>query len=115
MTQALLAAELLSQYAARNAPATGDWLPEFDRERETLLRDYRRLTALLLWLTRNPAILGASLEAMRLLPQLFSHFLGVAGGTRRLWGAESAYRVPALAVRRNIRPGLLNERVDRAA
>lgn len=115
MTQALLAAELLAQHAVRRAQTGDDWLAHFDRERETLLRDYRRLTALLLWLTRNPAILGVSLEAMRLLPQLFSHLLGIAGGTRRLWGAEAEYPIPASALQRNMWPGLFNEGVDRAA
>jgi menaquinone-9 beta-reductase len=113
MTQALLAAELLSQYAARNTLATGDWLPEFDRERESLLRDYRRLTTLLLWLARNPSFLGVSLDTMRRLPQMFSHLLGVAGGTRSLWG-EPAYRLPTLAATRRILP-VLEQRSDRAA
>jgi menaquinone-9 beta-reductase len=115
MTQALLAAELLGQYMGRNAPATGDWLAKFDCKRESLLRDYRRLTSLLLWLARNPAFLGVALETMQRLPRVFSHVLGVAGGTRRLWGAESAYRIPALAVQRNVWPVSRERRGDRAA
>jgi 2-polyprenyl-6-methoxyphenol hydroxylase-like FAD-dependent oxidoreductase len=115
MTQALLSAELLRHYVARNARTTSDWLPEFDREREALLRDYRRLTVLLLWLARNPAFLGMSLGAMRLLPRLFSHLLGVAGCTHRLWSAESAYCIPALAAKCNTSPVLLEQRGDRAA
>lgn len=91
MTQALLAAELVAQHAARHAVAAGDWLAEFDREREALLRDYRRLTALLLWLVENPAFLGIAFETMRRLPRLFSHLLGVAGGARQLWNAEFEY------------------------
>jgi menaquinone-9 beta-reductase len=115
MTQALLAAELLGQYMGRNARATGDWLAEFDCERESLLRDYRRLTSLLLWLARNPAFLGMALETMRRLPRVFSHLLGVSGGTRRLWGAESAYRIPVLAAERNVWPVSVEQRGDRAA
>jgi len=90
MTQALLAAELLGQYVARNARSADNWLATFDRERERLLRDYRRVTALVMWLVQNPAFLLTALEVTRLLPRLFSHFLGVAGGTRRLWSVEFA-------------------------
>ena len=88
MTQALLSAELLSQYVVRHARASEHWLAEFDREREALLRDYRRLTALQLWLAEHQASLSIALEAMRRLPRLFSHLLGVAGCTHQLWNAE---------------------------
>jgi 2-polyprenyl-6-methoxyphenol hydroxylase-like FAD-dependent oxidoreductase len=98
MTQALLAAELLGHYAAaRNARPASNGLVRFDREREMMVRDYRWLTSLLVWLARNPALLVAALEVSRRLPSLFSHFLGVAGGTRRLWSAEVAWRLPAPA------------------
>ena len=90
MTQALLAAELLGQYVARNARPADNWLATFDHERERLLRDYRRVTAFVIWLVQNPAFLLTALEVTRLLPRLFSHFLGVAGGTRRLWSVEFA-------------------------
>jgi 2-polyprenyl-6-methoxyphenol hydroxylase-like FAD-dependent oxidoreductase len=79
MTQALLAAELLGQYVARNARPADNWLAKFDRERERLLRDYRRVTAVVIWLAQNPAFLLTALEVTHLLPRLFSHFLGVAG------------------------------------
>jgi len=49
---------------------------------------YRWLTALLVSLAQKPAFLVAALEVSRLLPRLFSHFLGVAAGTHRCWGAE---------------------------
>jgi hypothetical protein len=114
MTQALLAAELLGQYVARNAPATGDRLAEFDCERESLLRDYRRLTAVLLWLARNPAFLGVALEMMRRLPRVFSHLLGVAGGSRRLRGVGSQNGIPVPTVQREIL-SVLEQRSDRAA
>ena len=39
-----------------------DWLVQFDRERETMLRDPRRLTVLLLWLAENPAFLAVTFE-----------------------------------------------------
>jgi flavin-dependent dehydrogenase len=88
MTQALLSAELLSQYVVRHARAAEHWLAEFDREREALLRDYRRLTALLLWLAEHQACLGMALQAMRRLPRLFSHLLGVVGCARQFWNAD---------------------------
>ena len=87
---------------------------EFDRERESLLRDYRRLTAVLLWLARNPAFLGVALETMRRLPRVFSHLLGVAGGTRRLWGVGSQNSIPVPTVQREIL-SVLEQRSDRAA
>ena len=97
MTQALLSAELLSHYVARHARAAEHWLAEFDREREALLRDYRRLTALLLWLSEHQASLGMALEAMRWLPRLFSHLLGVVGCTRQVWNAAFKNHIAALA------------------
>lgn len=110
MTQALLTAELLAQHAARRPRAGDDWLAEFDREREALLRDQRRATALLLWLAENPAFLGIALEGLRRLPRLFSHFLGVAGSTRHLWNAGLAYRTPARASKRNLPATLLQRK-----
>jgi len=103
MTQALLTAEWLAHHAARHFRTDNNWLAVFDRERENLLRDYRRLTALLLWLAQNPALLDIALATMRRLPPLFTHLLGVAGGTRRLWTAEIRNAIPALALQRNLR------------
>ena len=92
MTQALLSAELLSQYVARHARAAAEhWLGDFDREREALLRNYRRLTTLILWLTKHQASLRIALEAMRRLPKLFSHLLGVAGSAHQFENAEFKY------------------------
>jgi len=88
MTQALLGAELLGQLVGQNERPARNWLAEFDREREMMVRNYRWLTAPLVWLAQNPPFLVAALEASRLLPRAFSHFLGVAGGTRRFWGPE---------------------------
>ena len=104
MTQAVLAAELLVQYLARKSGPADNWLAQFDRERETLLRDYRWLTALVVWLAWNPAFFLAAQEVTRRMPGLFSHFLGVAGGTRRLWSAQFAKCPLGLAVQRKICP-----------
>jgi menaquinone-9 beta-reductase len=85
MTQALLAAELLGSYVAQNAGPAIDWLADFDREREKMVRKYRWLSAIL----RKRAFRLAALEGSRLFPWLFSHFLGVAAGTHRVWGLRS--------------------------
>jgi 2-polyprenyl-6-methoxyphenol hydroxylase-like FAD-dependent oxidoreductase len=91
MTQGLLAAELLAQYVtcAREDSA---WLAEFDRERNAMLRDYRRLTAMMLWLALHPRLMRSVFRALRFSPAFFSHLLGVSGGVRRLWGGEQRYR-----------------------
>ena len=115
MTQALLAAELLALYVARRPFAIDDWLAEFDREREARLRDFRRLTALLLWLAENRGFLWMALKAMRKLPRLFSHLLGVAGGARRLWNAEVNFGIPALSPSRNLCSVLVPHNGDRPA
>jgi hypothetical protein len=65
-------------------PAGVAALKRFDRERQRLLRDYRRLTGMLLWLVGRP---GLTLRVFRLLgsrPGWFSHLIGVSGGMRRL-------------------------------
>jgi flavin-dependent dehydrogenase len=88
MTQALVTAELLADHAAR-AFSTGEgWLTVFDREREAWLRDYRRLTAMVLWLSAHPSCIDPSLAILRRVPALFTHLLGVSAGMRRLWGGE---------------------------
>jgi len=102
MTQALLTAELFANHATRHAPTADHWLAAFDREREALLQDYRRLTALLLWLALNPVLFGVALAGMRRLPPLFTHLLGVAGGTRRLWSADLRHHIPTLALRHDL-------------
>jgi flavin-dependent dehydrogenase len=89
MTQALVTAELLAEHAAQARPADDAWLPAFERERDAWLRDYRRLTALILWLSRRPALVPPTLKLLQAAPTLFSHLLGVSGGMRRLLGGEA--------------------------
>jgi flavin-dependent dehydrogenase len=96
MTQALLAAELLAQFMTRGLETADRWLPEFDRRREALLRDYRWLTGLMLRLADRPALLAGTLATVNRLPRLFSHLLGVSGGVRHMWGGTVA---PVLRVR----------------
>lgn len=92
MTHALLTAELLAEHVARNLGVTADdWLWEFDRERQALLRDYRILTRLVLWLADHPRAAEPLVSALRFAPGLVSQLIGVAGGMRSL----SALGVPA--------------------
>ena len=73
MSQALLSAELLAEHI--------DSLEDFDRAREAMLANYRRLTAGVLALANHPALLRPALSLLGLAPGLFSRLLGVAGGT----------------------------------
>jgi flavin-dependent dehydrogenase len=109
MTQALVAAEMLSKHAARAFGSGVAWLEAFDRERETWLRDYRRLTAMILWLSRRPTLIPAALRVAQRVPQLFSHLLGVSGGTRRLGGGELPQESPSAGARRSFAPVLMEE------
>ncbi|MEA2696314.1 MAG: hypothetical protein QOI66_585 [Myxococcales bacterium] len=94
MAQALLSAELLAA-AVPDILASGQsgrqvdsdlWLARFDRRRRRLLRDYQRLTRLLLFLIARPALARATLRLMAGTPRLMSHLIGVAGGVRGLFG-----------------------------
>jgi flavin-dependent dehydrogenase len=86
MTQALLASELLAHYVSKGIHTADRWIGEFDREREAMLRDYRRLTRLMLGLADRPMLIAGAVATISRLPTLFSHLLGVSGGVRRLWG-----------------------------
>jgi len=74
MSQALIAAEMLASRL--------DDLEAFDREREHMLTNYRRLTAATLTLSRHPAFIPPALSLLNAWPGLFTHLLGVAGGTQ---------------------------------
>jgi menaquinone-9 beta-reductase len=84
MAQALLTAELLARYVARNLGHGDDWLWEFERARRALLRDYYILTQMVLGLSARPWLAHATLRLLRAAPALFSHLIGVSGGVRRL-------------------------------
>jgi flavin-dependent dehydrogenase len=90
MTQALESAELLARYVPRVIDQGDAWLAEFERKRRALLSDYALLTRGLLWLERHPEWIGSTLAALRAWPALLSHLVGVAGGTRSLYGARSS-------------------------
>jgi flavin-dependent dehydrogenase len=86
MTQALMSAELLARYIARGPRSADSWLGEFERERLALLRDYRILTQMVLWLADHPRLGERLLALLRRSPRLLSHLIGVAGGVRPLLG-----------------------------
>jgi menaquinone-9 beta-reductase len=88
IAQALVTSERLAHYIASHGPEQADaWLPSFERDRERLLRDYRRLTRGVLALARRPLLARAALAALSWTPPLFSHLVGVSAGTRSLVGA----------------------------
>jgi len=87
MAQALLAAELLAAHAPHMlapGPSGDAWLRRFDARRNALLRSYRALTHVVLWLAGSPRRARFALRTLRATPWLFRHLIGVAGGTRRL-------------------------------
>jgi flavin-dependent dehydrogenase len=84
MAQALLTAELLAGYIAREIGRGDGWLWEFERARRALLRDYRIITHMVLGLSAHPWLARGALRLLRAAPALFSHLIGVSGGLRRL-------------------------------
>ncbi len=75
MSQALLSAELLADYIQRE-----ETLEAFDRARESMLANYRRLTTGVLALSQHPSLIGPALTTLHHAPWLFSRLLGIAGG-----------------------------------
>ena len=88
MALVLLTAELLAKYVSRNLRKNSEWLWDFERERQALLRDHRLLTTLMLCLSDHPWLAYWLFSTMRISPGLLSHLVGVSGGVRRLWGKE---------------------------
>ena len=86
MTQALLAAEMLANGAKSGLERADLWLEEFDRKRQKLLRDYRRVTAAALRMAGHPTLMRNTIEVLHRWPGLFSHLLGIIGGMRHWWG-----------------------------
>jgi flavin-dependent dehydrogenase len=84
MAQALLTAELLAGFVARERGRGDAWLWQFERQRAALLRDYRILTHMVLGLSAHPWLARGTLRLLRAAPGLFSHLIGVSGGVRRL-------------------------------
>jgi|HubBroStandDraft_6_1064221.scaffolds.fasta_scaffold49149_3 flavin-dependent dehydrogenase len=87
MTHALVTAELLAHRILLATTNPDDWIWDFERERRTMLRDYRLLTHALLWLASHPRFADKMFSLLSYSPALLSHFVGVAGGVRPLFGA----------------------------
>jgi flavin-dependent dehydrogenase len=84
MTQALQTSELLATYLRHGVDSTDAWLEAFERERQSLLRDYILLTRSVLWLSEHPSLARLAISAMGRSSSLLSHLVGVSGGTRPL-------------------------------
>lgn len=84
MAQALMTAELLARYisSARAADEISNpaWLWKFERERHAMLRNYRAVTQMTLWLAGHRRLARAAVVSLRLWPALFSQLLGICGG-----------------------------------
>ena len=90
MAQALLSAALLAKHLSQNRCAEFAWLPAFERDRRLLLRDYRRVTRMVLWLSRHPRAAAVGFEAVSRFPWMLSHLIGVSGSLRPLVGLRGA-------------------------
>ena len=90
MAQALATAELLSKYVVQHEVPEELWMREFEGERRAMLRDTRIVTNTALWLANHPRVAAGAYQAVRATPALFSHFVGICGGARRLWGVQAA-------------------------
>jgi menaquinone-9 beta-reductase len=84
MTQALLTAELLARYIPCCLGSDDQCLWHFDRERRRRLRDYQVVTQIVLKLAAHPWLARQTLRLLRAAPALFSHLIGVVGGTHQL-------------------------------
>ena len=84
MAQALMTAELLARYisSARAADEISNpaWLWKFEHDRHSMLRNYRAVTQMTLWLADHRRLAQAAVVSLRLWPALFSHLLGVCSG-----------------------------------
>jgi flavin-dependent dehydrogenase len=90
MAQALATTELLTSYAVQKKIPQDVWMPKFEHERRAMMRDNKVVTNAALWLASHPTLAAGAFQAMRATPALFSHFVCVCGGARRLWGAQPA-------------------------
>ena len=85
MTQALMTAELLTEWISCHWGGSEEWTWQFDRARKAMLRDYSLLTAAVLWLSGHPRLAARLLPSLQARPTLLSHLVGVSGGVRRLF------------------------------
>ncbi len=85
MTQALLSSELLAGELKDGIPEDDGWLRHFERRRQAMLGDARRLTRLVLALAERPRLAHFAFPMLRTQSGLFSYLLGVSGNTHRLF------------------------------
>jgi 2-polyprenyl-6-methoxyphenol hydroxylase-like FAD-dependent oxidoreductase len=85
MTQALMTAELLAGYMRRGFDTIDDCIGAFDRDRRSMLRDYQRLTRMVLWLADHFHWTEQFISVLRLSPALLSHLIGVSAGMSPLF------------------------------
>jgi 2-polyprenyl-6-methoxyphenol hydroxylase-like FAD-dependent oxidoreductase len=90
MAQALLSAALLAGCLEGKNASDPSWMPAFEHGRRRLLRDYRRVTRLVLWLSRNPRAAALGFESARRYPALLSRLIGVSAGLCPLVGSRGA-------------------------
>ncbi len=84
MAQALMAAELLAGCVVAHLRSRSKtdvaWLAAFDRQRRAMLRNYRAVTRMTLWLAEHRRLAQGAVLSLRLMPALFSHLLGICAG-----------------------------------
>ena len=84
MAQALMTAELLASYISVHLRARADrdeaWIAAFDRARRAMLRNYRAVTRMTLWLAEHRRLAQGAILSLRLAPSMFSYLLGICGG-----------------------------------
>lgn len=90
MTQALMSAELLARYVVRGLERQEEWLGEFERARRRMLRDYRMLTQIVLWVADHRRFATGLLFALKNSPRVFAHLVGVSGGVTHLFGLATS-------------------------
>ena len=102
MAQALMTAELLALHlsSARAVDEISDpaWLRKFERDRRAVLRNYRAVTHMTLWLADHHRLAQGAVLSLRLWPALFSHLLGICGGvssSQRVISRSLAWDRPA--------------------
>lgn len=91
MTQALLSSELLAAELRNGIPESEGWLWRFERRREVMLADARRITRVVLGLAERPSLARLTIPLLRTQPRAVSHLLGVTGGACHLF---SRFRSP---------------------
>jgi flavin-dependent dehydrogenase len=75
MTQALMTSELLSNCIATQS------LHRFEQRRNAMLRDFKVVNSMVLWLADHPNLATSALSVLRAFPSLFSRLIAISSGT----------------------------------